>query len=185
MKILGILSDNKRLIRKLELLFGGEYEVHIFPSEVGKYDILITDADRFDLSSENQIKLSRNKDRSDCITLPFCYSELREAVKATDTSPAPRLALSEREYAAYLGKRKIKLTDVEYRLLHALISADGYVTKDALLKAVWGGKRDGGVVNVYIHYLREKLEREGEKIILSSRREGYGIDERYRRGKQC
>jgi DNA-binding response OmpR family regulator len=34
------------------------------------------------------------------------------------------------------------------------------------------------VLNVYVHYLREKLE-DGKKIIISSRKLGYKIDERY------
>ena len=38
---------------------------------------------------------------------------------------------------------------------------------------------DEGVLNVYVHYLREKLERGGEKIIISSRGLGYKIDEKY------
>ena len=37
---------------------------------------------------------------------------------------------------------------------------------------------DGGVVNVYVHYLREKLEKNGERIIISTRNLGYKINER-------
>ena len=47
------------------------------------------------------------------------------------------------------------------------------------MKTVWGDGADGGVLNVYIHYLREKLEAGGEKIILSSRKQGYKIVEKY------
>ena len=38
---------------------------------------------------------------------------------------------------------------------------------------------DEKTVNVYIHYLREKLESGGEKIIISSRNMGYKIDSKY------
>ena len=34
-------------------------------------------------------------------------------------------------------------------------------------------------MNVYVHYLREKLEYNGEKVIISSRKNGYKIDERF------
>ena len=84
----------------------------------------------------------------------------------------------------YLGDEKIKLTELEYKLLGALISADGdFVTRQELLSSVWGEGFDAGVVNVYVHYLRQKLEKNGKKIILSSRKEGYGIDKKYRRDR--
>ena len=51
--------------------------------------------------------------------------------------------------------------------------------REEILSTVWGGEADSGVINVYIHYLREKLEVCGEKIILSSRKCGYKIDEKY------
>ena len=81
---------------------------------------------------------------------------------------------------AYLDGKEIKLTEVEASLLGRLISASGeFVSRGELLRGVWGDSADGGVLNVYIHYLREKLEVCGEKIILSSRSAGYGIDKKY------
>ena len=47
------------------------------------------------------------------------------------------------------------------------------------MRDVWGDECEGGVLNVYIHYLREKLETEGEKIIFSTRKMGYKIDKKY------
>jgi len=74
----------------------------------------------------------------------------------------------------------IRLTEVEFRLLSALASAPvgEFVSRERLINEVWGGESDCGVVNVYIHYLRTKLEHRGEKVIISSRREGYKLDER-------
>ena len=46
-----------------------------------------------------------------------------------------------------------------------------------------GDDADGGILNVYVHYLREKLEKRGEKIIISSRKSGYKIDEKYLKGE--
>ena len=54
-----------------------------------------------------------------------------------------------------------------------------FVSRDELSRAVWGEGADGGILNVYIHYLREKLESKGEKVIISSRRGGYKIDGKY------
>lgn len=77
-----------------------------------------------------------------------------------------------------LRGERIRLTELEAALLSRLIEARGeFVSRERLLSDVWG-EGDGGIVNVYIHYLREKIER-GEKIILSSRKLGYKIDARY------
>ncbi len=186
MKILGILSPDPRLVRKLELLLREEYEVRaVTDGGADGCDILIVDVDFLDTEHKRKVRLSRDPQRGDAITLPFSHTELRAAVRAVDTEPDCGLSLSSGECAAYLGTRKIKLTEVEYKLLGALLRADGFVSREALLDEVWGGARDAGVVNVYVHYLREKLECEGEKVILSSRREGYRIDARYRRAKEC
>ena len=59
------------------------------------------------------------------------------------------------------------------------MSANGeFVSREEILSQVWNGDADCGIINVYIHYLREKIEH-GEKIILSSRKQGYCIDEKY------
>lgn len=76
-----------------------------------------------------------------------------------------------------LNERRIKLTDVEYSLLSLLVKKRAFVSRDEILRVVWNGDADGGVVNVYIHYLREKLESDGKRVIISSRREGYKIRE--------
>ena len=92
----------------------------------------------------------------------------------------------ESERVARLDARTIKLTEVEGRLLRLLVDGGGeFVSREELAKKVWGENADGGVLNVYIHYLREKLEAGGEKIILSSRKGGYRIDERFLGGKDA
>jgi DNA-binding response OmpR family regulator len=61
-----------------------------------------------------------------------------------------------------------------------LIEASGdFISREELIRRVWGEGADGGVLNVYVHYLREKLEKQGEKIIISSRKNGYKIDGKY------
>ena len=50
------------------------------------------------------------------------------------------------------------------------------MSREKLLRSVWDGKASPGVVNVYIHYLRQKLERSGKKVIAASRNEGYRIN---------
>ena len=52
------------------------------------------------------------------------------------------------------------------------------MSREELVTAVWGEGADDGVLNVYVHYLREKLEKENERVILYSRKSGYRIDGR-------
>ena len=105
---------------------------------------------------------------------PFSHEELIRLV-SSEESP---LALGDK--CAFLRGRHIKLTEVEFALLSSLFDAQGeFVSREELISAVWGPDFDGGVLNVYIHYLREKLEGDGEKIIISSRKNGYKIDEKY------
>ena len=105
---------------------------------------------------------------------PFTHQELISLVSG-DTAT---LTLGDK--CAFLRGKHIKLTEVEFALLSSLFDAKGeFVSRDELICAVWGPDFDGGVLNVYIHYLREKLECDGEKIIISSRKNGYKIDEKY------
>ena len=105
------------------------------------------------------------------------------AEKMLGQKKASPLILLENEHALRLYGRQIKLTEVEYALLRAIVEADGaFISREALKSAVWGAESSEGVLNVYIHYLREKLERDGEKVILSSRKSGYALAEKFKRG---
>lgn len=123
------------------------------------------------------IRISRTEDDAD-IKIPFSIESLCDLLlKTEDASP---LTVSAQERCAYLRGEKIRLTEVEYNLMSNLYSAGGeYVSREKLLREVWGKEADPGVLNVYVHYLREKLEGGGEKIILSSRKCGYKISEKY------
>lgn len=118
------------------------------------------------------------------LATPFTYEELYSVLDGAE-GDAPELTLGER--CAYLRGERIKLTEVEYALLSMLYEKKGeYVSREELRLGVWDEDTDSGVVNVYIHYLRQKLER-GEKIINTSRSLGYKIDEKYIGGqaKKC
>ena len=105
------------------------------------------------------------------------------AEKMLGQKKASPLILLANERALRLYGRQIKLTEVEYALLRAIVEADGaFISREALKSTVWGAESSEGVLNVYIHYLREKLERDGEKVILSSRKSGYALAEKFKRG---
>ena len=83
---------------------------------------------------------------------------LAASVMESENKSAP-LVLSESERALRLYGKTVKLTEVEYSLLSALVRANGsFISRDALRNAVWGEQSSDGLLNVYIHYLREKLE---------------------------
>lgn len=114
--------------------------------------------------------------------LPYSFRHEALLEYLTDGGDAREcLVLSKDGQTVHFGEASIKLTDQEYKLLAALLSGEGYVSKRELLTTVWGEGVDEGVVNVYVYYLRKKLERDGKRVIVSSRNEGYKIDEKYRR----
>ncbi len=72
------------------------------------------------------------------------------------------------------------LTKIEEKLLSLLLAAEGEpVSREALSEALFPKAEAGeGSVTVYIHYLRRKLEKNGERLILSHRGKGYSIKKR-------
>ncbi len=125
----------------------------------------------------NFISMSRTQKDAD-IAIPFSIDLLHRLLsEAKEDTP---LSLSPGERSVYLRGEKIRLTEVEYNLMSALYQAGGeYTGREELMRLVWDTYTDPGILNVYIHYLREKLEVCGEKIILSSRKCGYKISEKY------
>lgn len=75
------------------------------------------------------------------------------------------------------GERQVRLTTTEYALLtHFLRSPDRVLDRDYLLEKVWGHDYAGslGVLDVYVCYLRSKLEAGGEpRLIQTIRGAGY------------
>lgn len=119
------------------------------------------------------------------IKIPFSI-ESAEALFGVAKRNNSAISLDSKSRSVYLHGEKIKLTEIEFSLLSLLFSASGeFVSRDEILRSVWSGECDGGVINVYIHYLREKLEVNGEKIIISSRKNGYKIDEKYLSGGEA
>lgn len=78
-----------------------------------------------------------------------------------------------------VGDEAVELTKKEYDLLEYLLRNKRRVlTRDQILSNVWGYDYmgDTNVVDVYIRYLRQKLDdRFGEKYIYTMRGVGYGV----------
>lgn len=110
---------------------------------------------------------------------PFAFRELRELVTDSGASAA-RLIIEGDGRHILLDGKKIRLTEREHALISAIAEGKGeFVGREELRARAFGEYADGGILNVYVHYLREKLEGGGEKIILSSRLGGYKIDGKY------
>ena len=169
-----VLSRDAYLIQKIKLELDGELEC-VTNTDA---DILLVDVDTVEKIPSGAITMSRSADAD--IALPFKLGQLRELLM-----PKAPEALTLGDKCAILDGKSVKLTDVEFALLKAIYSrGGGYVKREELLNEVWGGNADSGVINVYVHYLREKLEMSGERVILASRGEGYKVDEKLLGGRR-
>ena len=75
------------------------------------------------------------------------------------------------------GQRTVALTAREYQLLLLLLERQGtVVSRDQILRQVWNDDRGmaSNVIEVYVRYLRQKLEQGGERrLIHTIRGQGY------------
>ncbi len=125
----------------------------------------------------------------DYLVKPFAFDELLARIKAmlrrrrADT-PVLRYADLELDTGtreARRGNRPITLTTKEYELLALMLRHPRQVlTRETILEQVWGYDfgGDSNVLDVYIGYLRQKLEADGEKrLIHTVRGAGYVLKE--------
>ncbi|HML37230.1 MAG TPA: response regulator transcription factor [Bacillota bacterium] len=133
---------------------------------------------------------------NDYITKPFAIEELLARIRAvlrtsaaskenvrntenTVSSGALRMNLDSRE--VWVGDASVDLTKREFDLLAYLMQNKGLViSRDRLLDSVWGYDYAGdtNAVDVYIRYLRAKIEEPfGLKVIQTIRGVGYIIRE--------
>ena len=126
----------------------------------------------------------------DYLVKPFALDELLARVRAllrrTDVTPRNRLHFSDLSldldsHEVRRGTRLIELTSTEFDLLAAFLRHPRQVlSRDTLLETVWtmDPTTDTHVVEVYIGYLRQKLEAAGEaRLIHTVRGVGYVLRE--------
>ena len=120
----------------------------------------------------------------DYLVKPFSIEELlarlralqRRASSQDAAQPLPLLRLADLELntasrEVKRGDRAISLSGKEYQLLlQLLLQANAVVERQTLLAAVWGDDfyGDANVLDVYIRYLRQKLESQGQPTLIQT-----------------
>ncbi len=128
----------------------------------------------------------------DYLTKPFAFEEFLARVRAllrrgaTQTAPVLKLldlSLDPATREVTRGARKITLTAREYALLEYFMRNVGRVlTRPMIAQHVWGLHFDpeSNIVDVYVGYLRRKIDGDGERrLVQTVRGAGYklGVDE--------
>jgi two-component system response regulator MprA len=116
-------------------------------------------------------------------SLQVLAAHLRAVLRRREHSPevlrVADLELDTGSHDARRGQRRFTLTSTEYRLLLHLIREAGHVIEKAeLTRRVWGYDFEGNenVCEVYVGYLRHKLEAGGEpRLIHTLRGSGYTL----------
>ena len=122
----------------------------------------------------------------DYITKPFDTEELIARINArlkkgadSVTLAVADLTLNKSTVQVKRGSKSIKLTPQEFKLLEILILNQGKVlSRETLLNKIWPDSFEvqSRVVDVYISYLRKKIDKGfKKKLITSSRGFGYTI----------
>jgi two-component system OmpR family response regulator len=124
----------------------------------------------------------------DYMTKPFSVEELVVRVRAIlrrahgDDGEGQLqigdLQLDEESHEVFRGSTPIELTPTEFKLLHYLmLNAGRVVSKSQILDRVWNYDFDGNanVVEIYISYLRKKIDGLGSPLIHTVRGVGYSL----------
>ena len=126
----------------------------------------------------------------DYLVKPFAFVELLARVRALSKRPknslgevlkVGELSLDRGKFEAKRGERKIELSKKEFGLLEYLMRNVGKVmSKDQIINQVWSYEADvlPNTVEVYMGYLRKKIDKKEEKPLLKTKRGfGYKIEE--------
>ncbi len=127
----------------------------------------------------------------DYIIKPFAFEILLARVRALLRRLEPEarevlryqdLSLDTASRFARRGEREIELTTTEYELLQLFMrNPERVLTRDVIVDKVWGYDFEGNynILEVYVRYLRLKLEEKGQKrLIQTVRGAGYVLRDR-------
>jgi DNA-binding response OmpR family regulator len=154
-------------------------------AEVGTPAIMLTARDQIEDRVEG---LDAGAD--DYLPKPFAFPELLARVRALTRRPwgeeregailqAGDVTLDPVRHVVRHGGETVELTAKEFALLATLLQRPGQVfTRSVLLDTVWGGSPEvyANVVDLYVSYLRKKLDRDGASHIRTVRGVGYTFE---------
>lgn len=156
-------------------------------AEVGTPALMLTARDQVEDRVEG---LDAGAD--DYLPKPFAFPELLARVRALTRRPwgeekegailrAGDVTLDPVRHVVRHGGESVDLTAKEFALLATLLQRPGQVfTRSVLLDTVWGGSPEvyANVVDLYVSYLRKKLDRKGdESHIRTVRGVGYTFEQ--------
>lgn len=123
---------------------------------------------------------------SDYVVKPFSFDELLARIRAvmrtargsaSEVYELDDLSLNTRSHIVARAGKQIDLTGKEYRLLEYLLTNKNQIlSRERILNHVWGYdfEGSGNVVDVYMNYVRKKIEADGQrKLIHTVRGIGY------------
>ncbi|MDH4127616.1 MAG: response regulator transcription factor [Spirochaetota bacterium] len=131
-----------------------------------------------------------NRGADDYITKPFNFSELlarlkaiirRNKGKASAVLTVDDLTLNTNSRTVMRGVKEIKLSSKEYNILEYLVlNKDKVITRTELIDHIYDMDfdLDSNVIDVYINYLRSKVDKDfDKKLIHTVRGSGYILKE--------
>ena len=126
----------------------------------------------------------------DYLTKPFSLEELVGRIKVMFRNKGEYstgtfinysiIKIDRSENRVFVEEREVKLSKTEYdSLYYLLINREIVVSRETLLTKIWGYDYAGNekIVDVYISYLRNKIETDSKKLIHTVRGTGYILKE--------
>lgn len=167
---------------------GNGYEICKAIKEEGDFPVIFLTA----CDDEVNVVMGLDMGADDFITKPFRIRELISRIKSVlrryhrlehpkTVFAFENIKVNTAQAKVYKKEQEIILTALEYRLLLALINAEGKVlSRNSLLESIWdvaGDFVNDNTLTVYIKRLREKLEDDVQnpKIIQTVRGLGYKV----------